>query len=233
MAGGLRPGFTLIELLVVISIMAILAAFTLSVTGGIKRRQWVNTATAELTQIQSALDDYKAKYGVYPPSNANPSGTYISPMTNSMFPPLFYELCGVTNVVPHSVFQPLDGSLAISYGPPNLVQTAFGVSGFINCSQGSGEDTMAARNFLMGLKQNRISSVTNNGVLVTLLVTSVGGPDTRYQPLGAQSVNPFRYVYPGINNPSSYDLWVNLVINNKTNLICNWSPTPLINSAYP
>jgi prepilin-type N-terminal cleavage/methylation domain-containing protein len=228
-----RWGFTLIELLVVISIMAILASFTLMGVGGVKRLQWINTAKAEMTQIQSALDDYKAKYGVYPPSNANSITTYTSPQTNSMYPPLFYELCGVTNKVVNgvNVYQPLDGSVAI---PVNSVQTAFGVGAFINCSQGSGEDTTAARNFLMSLKANRLYALTNNGVPnVTILITSVGGPDIRYQPLGAQNVNPFRYVYPGVNNPSGYDLWVNLVINNKTNLICNWSPNPIINSGYP
>jgi prepilin-type N-terminal cleavage/methylation domain-containing protein len=226
-----RQGFTLIELLVVISIMAILAGFTLSVVGGIKRKQWVNTATAEMTQIQSALDDYKAKYGVYPPSNAN---SYTPPQTNSMFPPLFYELCGVTNKNLNNVnvYQPLDGSTAIQ---SNQVPNAFGIGGFINCSQGSGEDTTAARNFLMGLKANRTYWVSNSNynVFFTVLVTSVGGPDAGYQPLGVQDVNPFRYVYPGINNPGSYDLWVNLVINRKTNTICNWSPNPIINSAYP
>jgi hypothetical protein len=78
-----------------------------------------------------------------------------------------------------------------------------------------------------------VAYVTNNTVLVTLLVTSVRGPDSTYQPLAAPDVNPFRYVYPGVHNPNGYDLWVNLVINGKTNLICNWNSATLINSGLP
>ena len=59
------------------------------------------------------------------------------------------------------------------------------------------------------------------------------GPDTGYKPLNVPDVNPFRYVYPGTNNPSSYDLWVQLVINGKTNLICNWSASASSNYQQP
>ncbi len=41
-------------------------------------------------------------------------------------------------------------------------------------------------------------------------------------------LNPFRYIYPGTNNPTSYDLWIDLRISGKTNLICNWSHAPII-----
>ena len=57
--------------------------------------------------------------------------------------------------------------------------------------------------------------------------------DDAYQPLKAPGLNPFRYVYPGVNNPSSYDLWVQLVIGGKTNLVCNWSRQVQINSPLP
>jgi hypothetical protein len=42
------------------------------------------------------------------------------------------------------------------------------------------------------------------------------------------SGNPFRYVYPGTNNPSSYDLWIDLSISGKTNRISNWTRQPQI-----
>jgi prepilin-type N-terminal cleavage/methylation domain-containing protein len=227
---GIRPGFTLIELLVVISIMGILAGFVLAVLGGVARTKYINTASAELGQIQSALEDYKAKYGVYPPSNANPTGTYAWPVTNSMVPQLYYELCGVTNN--GTYFVTLDGSSQIKITD---VQTAYGVGGFINCSKGSGEEVAPARNFLLALKQNRIGSIQNNGIATSNLLTSVHGPDSTYYPFGTSypNVNPFRYVYPGINNPNSYDLWVQLVIGGKTNLVCNWSKQAIKNSPLP
>ena len=65
---------------------------------------------------------------------------------------------------------------------------------------------------------------------MTLLITSVGGPDAAYKPLDQQDLNPWRYVYPGTNNPGSYDLWVQLSIAKQTNLICNWTKQVQINS---
>lgn len=225
-----RAAFTLIELLVVIAIMAIIAGFMLVVVHGLKITQSKHIATAELGQIESALEDYKAKYGVYPPSNANPPGTYTLPLTNSLLPQLYYELSGVTNN--GAYFVTLDGSARIRVQD---VQSAFGVGGFINCSKGSGDDASAAKDFILGLRQKQIGSVLNdNGVPITNIITSVRGPDLNYMPIsGEQDVNPFRYVYPGVNNPNSYDLWVKLTISGKTYLVCNWSKQIIINSPLP
>jgi hypothetical protein len=128
------------------------------------------------------------------------------------------------------------------------VNSAYGVSGFVNCSKGSGEDAVLAKNFLPGLSSKLIAyNVTNPPPVSTaILITSVGGPDVNYQPLNAQDVNPIRYVYPGINNPNSYDLWIQLsigssfgptganafVVTNKY-LVCNWSKSFPKNSAAP
>jgi len=227
---GRRSGaaFTLIELLVVISIMAILAGFTLAVVKGISKTKNINVAKAELGQIETALEAYKAKYGVYPPSNANPTGTYAGPLTNSLLPQLYYELQGVTNSGVN--YLTLDNAAQISGAS---VSAAYGVGGFVNCSKGSGEDASPAKNFIGGLRQNQIASVQNNGVAVSNIVTSVRGPDTNYKPLGITDVNPFRYVYPGVNNPNGYDLWVKLSISGKTYLVCNWSSVPIVNSPLP
>jgi hypothetical protein len=41
-------------------------------------------------------------------------------------------------------------------------------------------------------------------------------------------------MYPGTNNPKSYDLWVQLVIKpGTTNLICNWTKQIIVNSPLP
>ena len=84
------------------------------------------------------------------------------------------------------------------------------------------------------MSSKQIGAVSNNSVANTaLLATSIGGPDLAYQPLGISGLNPFRYVYPGVNNPGGYDLWVQLVISGQTNLICNWSRQVQINSPLP
>jgi hypothetical protein len=148
-----------------------------------------------------------------------------------MFSPLYYELSGVTNN--GTDFVTLDGSAHIKIAD---VQTAFGIGGFINCAR-SGEEASPAQNFLLGLKARSIGTCTASGsVSISNLVTAAHS-DNSYNPLLSANPtympNPFRYLYPGTNNPTSYDLWVQVVISGKTNLICNWSKNPVINSPLP
>ena len=90
---GPRPAFTLIELLVVIAIMGVLAALIFPVLGEVKKRQYINHAQAEMAQLETAIERYKAAYGFYPPGNQlNPA----NPLVNQ----LYYELTGTTNTVP-------------------------------------------------------------------------------------------------------------------------------------
>ena len=88
--------------------------------------------------------------------------------------------------------------------------------------------------FLPALKANRIGTCTTPSTqVISNLITSVRGPDTSYNPVGVQDVNPFRYQYPGTNNPNSYDLWVQLKYHGKMYLVCNWSKSAIINSPLP
>ncbi|HEX7619252.1 MAG TPA: hypothetical protein VF480_11110, partial [Verrucomicrobiae bacterium] len=123
----------------------------------------------------------------------------------------------------------LDGSAPIDV---DKVKIAFpGAEGFVNCSKhGSGEDSPAARNFIHELKPRQTGPDSNNFVGITILVGSVGGPDSTYKPLNAPDFNPWRYVSPGTNNPTSYDLWIQLSISGKKYLVCNWSKEVQINS---
>jgi prepilin-type N-terminal cleavage/methylation domain-containing protein len=229
-------GFTLIELLVVISIIGVIASFTFGAMGSINRNKKISTARGELVQIETALENYKAKYGVYPPANQNVNSIYLNDGNandRSQFSQLFYELSGTTQTIVNGVnaFSTLDGAYSI---PVANVQTAYGVGGFINCSKGGGEDVQAAKNFLPSLSSKMVyDHNTNNGVSTTALVTSVGGSDATYQPLSAVDLNPIRYVYPGTNNPSSYDLWVQLQINGKKYLVSNWSKAAQVNMPLP
>jgi len=211
--------------------MAVLAGLLLPVVGSVKKHQYIYNAQSEMAKLETALDRYKAAYGFYPPGS--PNGALINP--------LYYELVGTTNIAvnpttdpPH--YHPLDGlGLDLSGGTGGFVYQAFGVGGFMNCGKPSGgEDASVAKDFLSDLRPNQIARISNN-VAVTVLITAVGGPDTAYLSLGPGSsgINPWRYVCPGTNNPGSYDLWVQLSISGKTNLICNWNKSVQINSPLP
>jgi prepilin-type N-terminal cleavage/methylation domain-containing protein len=218
-----RAAFTLIELLVVISIIAVLAAFTFPVAHAVKRYQYIKQTTAEMGKLETAIDGYYNAYRFYPPTSTS-GDVRVSQ--------LYYELIGTT--LNGAVYSTLDSSASIT---TNNVTIGFpGVGGFVNCTKGSGEDAVPAKNFLSGLKPQQFGSVTNpspGGVPVTILLGSAGGPDQGYQPFNAPSFNPWRYVSPGVNNPGSYDLWMQLVISGQTNLICNWSKQVQINYPLP
>jgi prepilin-type N-terminal cleavage/methylation domain-containing protein len=220
-----RLAFTLVELLTVIGIIAVLASLTFPILGSVKRHEYISKTQAELAQLETAIDSYKAAYGFYPPGNTN----------NLFVSQLYFELLGTRLTNNGTLYITLDGSVPITTGD---VPLAFpGVGGFINCTKpGAGEDAPAAKNFLPDLKPNQFTTTyTNNGVQVGLLLASVGPPDPNYQPLlNVSGLNPWRYNSSSpTNNPGAYDLWVELKIGGKTNLICNWSKQVQINSPLP
>jgi prepilin-type N-terminal cleavage/methylation domain-containing protein len=216
--------FTLIELLTVIAVIAVIAALILPVGSAVRRQAFIHNAQAQMSQLQTALEQYKSAYGFYPPDNTNTVHNLQSALTNQ----LYYELAGT--FITNGNFQTLDGSARISVAG---VGPLFGVNGFINCRKpGADESAVPAQNFLPDLNTNQFQAVTMGATPVNLLVTPSGGPDTSYNPLGAANagVNPWRYTYPGTNNPGSYDLWIQLDIAGKTNLICNWTKQLQINN---
>jgi prepilin-type N-terminal cleavage/methylation domain-containing protein len=231
--------FTLIELLTVIAIIGVLAALILPVAGAVKKQSMIRTAQAEMAQLETAIDRYKSAYGFYPPSPTIPPAVG-DPST--LFNQLFYELEGTTTG---------DGTSYTNLGGSDIIAAtdvpkAFpGINGFMNCSKPNADESLPqARNFLPDLKPNQIGRNCTNtfhGTLntfgVTLIITSVGGPDRSYKPLGPlmpSDVNTWRYNSSSpTNNPGSYDLWVQLSIAGKMNLICNWNKQVQINSPLP
>jgi len=224
--------FTLIELLTVIAIIGVIASLVLAVSGPVKKMQYVHNTRAEMAQLETAIERYKAAYGVYPPSSTTPPKAGIG-NESTLLNPLFYELEGTIYDSTNKAYTTLDGRAKID---ATMLPVIFpGIGGFVNCTKpDAGEDAPVARDFLPDLKPKQYNTFTNNVTLnnwVNLLLCSVGGPDVNYMPLGVQDLNPWRYNSSSpTNNPGSYDLWIQLAFGGKTNLICNWSDKMQINN---
>jgi prepilin-type N-terminal cleavage/methylation domain-containing protein len=220
-----RTAFTLIELLVVIAIIGVLAALIFPITGALKKKRMITVAQAGLSEMEAAIDAYKSKFGTYPPDNPG----------SSLINPLYYELMGTTNK--GTVFFTKDGSGQIA----NADLVLLGVTGFVNVSKGgNSDDAVKASTFLPQLHANQIGQIKGIGVTpISILVSSVGWDtdDTARQlvlttapPNATQTrLTPWQYNFSHpINNPNTYDLWVDLLINGKTNRISNWSKQPQV-----
>ncbi len=205
-----RRGFTLIELLIVIAIIAILAAMIIPVTGVVNRNKIKSKAHTELEHIATAIELYKAKLGHYPPDNP----------TNPALNQLYFELVGTT--FNNGEYVTLDGAAQVN-AAGLLSVFGGGVGGFINTSRtGAGDESRPAARFLSDLKPDESVTVTNPSPNLTkLLVAAVPAPVGYINYISYVSSNP-------TNNPNSYDLWVDVIINGKTNRINNWTRQPVI-----
>ena len=223
------PAFTLIELLVVVVIIGILAALLLSSMSAARKNQRIKLAQAQLGQMKGAIGNYAAKRGHLPPDNPG------RPELN----PLLFELKGttLTHVGGQPYYVTLDGASRIAASDLN---TLFGpdVKGFMNFPGAGGDDTLAPLPFLTDLLPSQVGRmVVGSETLDALLVCSVRWSDdpalqiipTTGNPHAVEAgLNPWRYVRSSpVNNPGSYDLWVDLYFGGKTNRICNWSDKPL------
>jgi hypothetical protein len=94
---------------------------------------------------------------------------------------------------------------------------------------------MAAQKYLRDLKPPQIGDLENGKVKI--LVGSVGWDSSVGQPVptlpgGPATVpklNPFRYISTNpTNNPKSFDLWIDIIVQGKTNRICNWSEDAIV-----
>ena len=64
-----RRGFTTIELLVVIAIMAVLAAMIYAAINRVRTQQFMVTTQSDIREFELALEEFKGRYGMYPPSS--------------------------------------------------------------------------------------------------------------------------------------------------------------------
>jgi prepilin-type N-terminal cleavage/methylation domain-containing protein len=218
---ALRAAFTLIEMLVVIAVISVLAAMIFPVTKAVNRNKIRNKARTEMSQVEGYIANYKLKLGHNPPDST------LDPRINQ----LFYELLGTTNAPTGggTLFSTLDQSALITGAQLN---TLFGVTGLANSREGAQSDEgRTAVKFIPTVKDGQYLIVTNgNGVAFSVLGTTLEGPFMLRSGQPPYSrINPFRYNSSNpTNNPNSFDLWVDVIVDGKTNRISNWTTQPLI-----
>jgi len=212
-------------LIVVCAIIVILAAPILTGVKGFRKKQMLSVARAELAQIETALTDYRARYGSYPQDNPN------SVVVN----PLFFELAGTVFDPTVERYVTLDRSAQIRRVDLGLA-TVYGgslptISAFINTGEtAKGDDeTAGPKNFLTTFRATQLAPI-NPSVApladIKIIVSSIRWPVgvTPYPVPGNPDVNPWRYNSSNpTNNPNSYDLWIDLPFGGKFYRVSNWS----------
>jgi prepilin-type N-terminal cleavage/methylation domain-containing protein len=246
-SGFPRAGaFTLIEMLVVIAVIGILAAMIFPVTKAVARNRVKSRIKAEMEQVVTAIEIYKSKRGQYPPDNHFQNTGRPNPYVNQ----LYYELVGTTNWTANNdvYYRTSDGRSQVDTGAINSgLHPGYseGVSGFANtASGGSAEEGSTVVNCLKGTLRADQVAETPGGF--KFLVGSAPLPPGL--PLGQwPGLAHYATPYPGsaqidtnsptaawycawrynssspTNNPTTYDLWIDVIIDGKTNRFSNWS----------
>jgi prepilin-type N-terminal cleavage/methylation domain-containing protein len=209
-------GFSLIELLVVISIIGVIAGLVTGLSGLAGQKMRLARVRTELNALVMAIDSYKAKYGFYPPDSGPETKWTLDQTNHALVNPLYYELSGCS-IVNNQFSEPF----FLTQLSSAEVTTVFGRKGFVNASTSRSE----IRNFIPHVKTNHVLPVTIQGLgqkPAYLLAVPVRGPSNIFDKSGRMNFWHYKSTQP-INNPGSYDLWTEIVVGKKTNMIGNWN----------
>jgi prepilin-type N-terminal cleavage/methylation domain-containing protein len=223
-------GFTLIEMLAVIAIIAVLASLVVGLTSRAKRAGRDSRLKVMRDQLVTAIEDYRAHYGSYPPDNR---ANYPMGQINSVSNSLYYELTGTIVDNQTAEFFTPDRGEAIN---ALTVRQYLGVDGFVNTVASTGDltaDARKARRFIE-LKPDQHGSLSMQPDVEVLIApvrwplnVSQENPPEGVGPApvpGRPGLNPWRYVSTNpTNNPGRFDLWAEFVDGRQVKMICNWN----------
>jgi prepilin-type N-terminal cleavage/methylation domain-containing protein len=210
-----KLAFTLVELLVVITIIGLLAALVVGGAGfaTVKARIW--RVQSERQALVTAIEQYKAHKGYYPPDNTN------NPASSA----LFYELTGAISTNNGAAFIGVNQEVLTTA----QLTLLFNTGGIVNSSS---DTNNPAENFVGSVaKSMRTGSFYvsgNSGPTYTLFGVPVP-PGTPASMIMATTtpITPWSYVSSNpTNNSTEFDLWMDVVWRQKTNRISNWAADP-------
>ena len=242
-----RAAFSLIELLVVIAIMGIVAGLLVGLAPTAMKRARESRIRTELRALESMIESYKAKHGVYPPDGLVLNGTVprrdangnlvVRPELN----PLFYELTGVVvndALSPSGYFVPLGDDEADVRITPGQLRQYFGRDGFVNAATPERKRTLFRMEFKESASAEIFATPGNPDIHVLAvgwagdagrpkLRSGISWPKNHPQfpsPIPSNpQLNPWRYVSSNpTNNPGRFDLWAEYIENNQKKIIGNW-----------
>ncbi len=213
-----RGAFTLIELLVVISIIGILAALIIPLSGIATTKMRISRVTAELNQYVTAIENYKAETGSYPPDNTNLLNSTTSDFlykSNAAMNPLFYELTGA--IFTNGAYMSLADGETLS---PATLAARFTVSGIQNAARNKHD--IGYKGFSIRPAQHAVLAPLASGNIEILSVPVQGF----YEVAGAgnRKINPWFYDASTTNrhNRNGFDLWAEIRVGGGTNILGNW-----------
>lgn len=233
-----RRAFTLLELLTVIGIIGLLAGLVVGLAPLAGARMRESRMKAELNDLVTAIENYKARFGIYPPDNYDPVRRTVNPVLN----PLYYELSGL--VVTNDVNLPDGGRFVSADDGAVLLHTRtvnnyFNREGFVNSATGDKRRRLLRHKFKESQHAVIYTSAAEGGKTENLEVLAVGfstdvlgrrgsgypWPLNRNpQPVPIlPGLNPWRYVSTNpTNNPGTFDLWAEIVVRGQIKTFGNW-----------
>jgi hypothetical protein len=161
-------------------------------------------------KLVSAIEAYKAKFGVYPPDHVlSRQPLVVDPVTNT----LFYELVGVIYNRTNKMFE----SGGMEAAEEKYVKGFFQVDGFKNC--GETPDKITRFLNMQPLPARQLHDDPDTFVVGFQLVYDAVAPHIFWE----FQTSPWRYVASApTNNPGKFDLWIELKAGKRQIVIGNW-----------
>jgi len=112
-----QTGFTIVEMIVVIVVIAILAAITIVSYTSIQQKARDNTRTNDVTEVQKALEKYRAANGVYPSVGSDNVGYALTTLGTALVPQYLKSIPTTPSGAPAgTAYQYVRGAGGSSYG---------------------------------------------------------------------------------------------------------------------